>query len=106
MVKGYGLSGCLFGGTTLLSLYRQAGLCYNNAIPHPAGDGTRRNLMYQPLADRIRPTELDDVVGQRHILGENGILRRIIESGHIPNMAALDDAAQDAASSRAAISPI
>lgn len=42
--------------------------------------------MYQPLADRIRPTELEDVVGQRHILGENGILRRIIESGHIPNM--------------------
>ena len=42
--------------------------------------------MYQSLADRIRPTELDDVVGQQHIIGEHGILRRIIESGNIPNM--------------------
>lgn len=42
--------------------------------------------MYQPLADRIRPDTLDEVVGQQHILGENGILRRIIESGEIPNM--------------------
>lgn len=42
--------------------------------------------MYQPLADQIRPLTLDDVVGQRHLIGENGILRRIIESGEIPNM--------------------
>lgn len=42
--------------------------------------------MYQPLADRIRPTTLEEVVGQEHILGEHGILRRIIESGEIPNM--------------------
>ncbi len=42
--------------------------------------------MYQPLADRIRPNSLGDVVGQSHILGENGLLRRIIESGTIPNM--------------------
>ena len=42
--------------------------------------------MYQPLADEIRPTSLDDVVGQRHILGPNGMLRRIVESGQIPNM--------------------
>ncbi len=42
--------------------------------------------MYQPLADKIRPRELDDVVGQTHIIGEGGVLRRIIESGHIPNM--------------------
>ena len=41
---------------------------------------------YRPLADDIRPLSLDDVVGQRHILGENGMLRRIIESGSIPNM--------------------
>lgn len=41
---------------------------------------------YRPLADDIRPLSLDDVVGQRHILGENGMLRRIIESGNIPNM--------------------
>lgn len=42
--------------------------------------------MYQPLADRIRPQTLDEVVGQTHILGKNGLLRRIIESGKLPNM--------------------
>ncbi len=39
-----------------------------------------------PLADKIRPKNLDDVVGQEHILGYGKPLRRIIESGHIPNM--------------------
>lgn len=42
--------------------------------------------MYRPLADEIRPTTLDDVVGQEHILGPRGLLRRIIDSGSIPNM--------------------
>ena len=42
--------------------------------------------MYQPLADRIRPKTLDDVVGQQHLLGKNGLLRRVIDSGNIPNM--------------------
>ena len=41
---------------------------------------------YRPLADLLRPEELDDVVGQEHILGPDGLLRRIIESGQIPNM--------------------
>ena len=41
---------------------------------------------YRPLADEIRPTTLDEVVGQRHILGEDGLLRRIIEGGTIPNL--------------------
>ena len=41
---------------------------------------------YRPLADELRPAELDDVVGQNHILGKGGLLRRIIESGEIPNM--------------------
>ncbi len=40
----------------------------------------------RPLADEIRPQTLDEVYGQRHILGENGLLRRIIRSGQIPNM--------------------
>ena len=39
-----------------------------------------------PLADKIRPDTLDDVVGQTHLLGANKPLRRIIESGKIPNM--------------------
>lgn len=42
--------------------------------------------MRAPLADRIRPQTLDDVVGQRHLLGEGKALCRIIESGMIPNM--------------------
>ena len=42
--------------------------------------------MHRPLADEIRPLELDEVVGQKHILGEGGLLRRVIESGDIPNM--------------------
>ena len=42
--------------------------------------------MRAPLADRIRPQTLDDVVGQKHLLGEGRVLRRIIESGNIPNM--------------------
>ena len=42
--------------------------------------------MYRPLADEIRPTDLSHVVGQEHILGQGGLLRRVIESGQIPNM--------------------
>ena len=42
--------------------------------------------MYQPLADLLRPQSLDEVYGQEHILGHNGILRRLIASGNIPNM--------------------
>ncbi|MEA4894257.1 MAG: replication-associated recombination protein A [Oscillospiraceae bacterium] len=42
--------------------------------------------MYRPLADELRPASLDDVVGQPEILGENSMLRRIIESKQIPNM--------------------
>lgn len=42
--------------------------------------------MNKPLADRIRPTELDDVVGQKHLLGEGKALRRLIETGDIPNL--------------------
>ena len=40
----------------------------------------------KPLADEIRPKSLDEVVGQKHILGNNGLLRRIVESGSTPNM--------------------
>ena len=42
--------------------------------------------MYTPLADKIRPKTLDEVVGQEHILGKGCILRRMIESGHVPNL--------------------
>ncbi|MBE7018156.1 MAG: replication-associated recombination protein A [Ruminococcaceae bacterium] len=43
-------------------------------------------MMYRPLADEIRPQSIDEMVGQEHILGEDGMLRRIVESGSIPNM--------------------
>ncbi len=42
--------------------------------------------MSSPLADRLRPQDLSDVVGQKHLLGKNGALSRIIEGGIIPNM--------------------
>ena len=42
--------------------------------------------MYQPLADLLRPTSLDEVYGQEHILGKDAVLRRLIESGNVPNM--------------------
>ena len=42
--------------------------------------------MYQPLADLLRPTNLDEVFGQEHILGQGAVLRRLIDSGNVPNM--------------------
>ena len=39
-----------------------------------------------PLAQQLRPQTLDEVVGQRHLIGENKPLRNIIESGELPNM--------------------
>ncbi|OUQ80234.1 replication-associated recombination protein A [Flavonifractor sp. An100] len=43
-------------------------------------------MAYRPLADEIRPQTLDEVVGQKHILGKDGLLRRIIEGGSVPNL--------------------
>ena len=42
--------------------------------------------MYQPLADLLRPQTLDEVYGQEHILGKGAVLRRLVDSGKIPNM--------------------
>ena len=42
--------------------------------------------MSKPLADRIRPTTLDDIYGQKHLFSEGAVLRNIIESGNIPNL--------------------
>ncbi len=42
--------------------------------------------MSTPLADKIRPKNINEVVGQKHLIGEGKPLRRIIESGKIPNM--------------------
>ena len=43
-------------------------------------------MTYRPLADEIRPETLEEVVGQKHILGKDGLLRRIIEGGNVPNL--------------------
>ena len=42
--------------------------------------------MATPLAEKIRPQSIDEIVGQKHLLGEGKALRRIIESGEIPNL--------------------
>lgn len=47
----------------------------------PGGD-----KMSIPLAQQLRPQTIDEVVGQRHLIGENMPLRNIIESGELPNM--------------------
>lgn len=44
------------------------------------------NKMNIPLADRLRPKTLDDIVGQKHLLAEDKPLRKIIESGEVPNL--------------------
>ena len=42
--------------------------------------------MNQPLADRVRPHGFDDMVGQENLVGPGGILRRMVDSGHLTNM--------------------
>ena len=44
------------------------------------------NPKNEPLASRMRPRNLDEVVGQSHLIGKNKILRRIIESDNVPSM--------------------
>lgn len=39
--------------------------------------------MSEPLAERMRPRMLDDYVGQQHLVGQGGVLRKMIDSGHI-----------------------
>ena len=42
--------------------------------------------MKQPLADRLRPKYIEQVVGQSHLIGEGKLLRQLLENGHIPNL--------------------
>lgn len=41
---------------------------------------------YQPLAERMRPNSLDEYVGQKHLIGPEAPLRRMVERGHLPSM--------------------
>ena len=43
-------------------------------------------MSIQPLADRMRPSSFDEVAGQTHLVGECGILRRLVQNNRIPNM--------------------
>ena len=43
-------------------------------------------MTQKPLADRMRPTNFDEIAGQAHLVSQNGIIRRLVESGRIPNM--------------------
>ena len=40
----------------------------------------------RPLADILRPTTLDDVIGQSHLVGEHGIIRKLLSTGYLPSM--------------------
>ena len=42
--------------------------------------------MTAPLSDKLRPTSIDDMVGQLQLLGKGKLLRNIIDSGTLPNM--------------------
>lgn len=42
--------------------------------------------MDKPLAEQLRPTSLDEVVGQKHLLGKDSVFRKVIEAKHVPNM--------------------
>ena len=43
-------------------------------------------MLNQPLADRLRPESLDDMVGQQHLFGKNGVVRKMLEGGRVTNM--------------------
>ena len=42
--------------------------------------------IYEPLASRMRPRDLSEFCGQRHLLGEGKLLRRLIENDHVSSM--------------------
>ena len=63
------------------SILRKSHKCATMSKTTKEGDG-----MYQPLADLLRPTTLDEVFGQDHILAPGAVLRRLIDSGNVPNM--------------------
>lgn len=43
-------------------------------------------LQQKPLAERLRPQSLDDIVGQQHLVGPDGVFRKLIESGNLPSI--------------------
>ena len=47
---------------------------------------TKQIMNIIPLAEKLRPSSLDDYIGQKHLVGENAILKKAIETGNIPSM--------------------
>ena len=45
-----------------------------------------RKTVHSPLAERLRPTRLEDFVGQEHLVGEGRLLRQLIDSGRLPSL--------------------
>ena len=43
-------------------------------------------MVVKPIADKMRPTSFDEIVGQRHLISENGIIRKMVNAGRITNM--------------------
>ena len=43
-------------------------------------------MAQRPLADRLRPKDLDEMVGQEHLFGKNGVIRRVLSQNHLTNM--------------------
>jgi len=41
---------------------------------------------YEPLASKYRPKSLDEFIGQQHLIGENGPIRKFLETGNVPSM--------------------
>jgi putative ATPase len=44
------------------------------------------NSINQPLAERMRPSKLEELIGQEHLVGEHGIIRKAIQTGNVPSM--------------------
>ena len=53
---------------------------FDSAAARPKAEGPR------PLADRLRPGSLDEVIGQQHLLGPGGSLRTMVEAGSLPSI--------------------
>lgn len=61
-------------------------LTVNNLFDDQADNGAQPSALDRPLADRLRPTSLDEVVGQEHLTGKEGVLSRMVESGDIGSL--------------------
>ena len=69
---------------------KNAGLLYNKCIIKRSrierNDGKMIEKNSAPLAQRMRPETIDDIVGQKHLVGPNGALRRMLQRGYVTNL--------------------